>query len=96
MLTGRRHEGRRNTAQRGALLHHPPLGDVRGSDGEYPLDPDEQARRVIGLMFEVCEHQGSWHGVWRYFVAQDMRWPMRPHRGVHRGQLAWHRPHRMP
>ena len=26
MLTGRRHEGRRNTAKRGALVHHPPMG----------------------------------------------------------------------
>jgi hypothetical protein len=89
------HEGRRNKAKRGELLHHPPMGYVRGSDGDYHLDPDEQARRVVGLIFDVFEHQGSWHGLLRYLVAHDIRLPIRPHRGVNRGQLEWHRPNRM-
>jgi len=31
----------------------------------------------------------------RYFVAHDIRLPIRPHRGTNRGQLEWHRPNRM-
>jgi Recombinase len=71
------------------------MGYVRGSDGDYHLDPDEQARRVVGLIFAVFEQQGSLHGLLRYVVAHDIGLPIRPHSGVNRGQLEWHRPNRM-
>jgi DNA invertase Pin-like site-specific DNA recombinase len=95
ILKGRMHEGRRNKAKRGELLNHPPMGYVRGPDGDYQLDPDEQAQRVVQLIFDVFEQQGSLHGLLRYFVAHDIRLPIRPHRGANRGQLEWHRPNRM-
>ena len=95
ILKGRMHEGRRNKAQRGDLLNHPPMGYVRGADGDYQLDPDEQAQRVVRLIFDVFEQQGSLHGLLRYLVAHDIRLPIRPHSGATRGQLEWRRPHRM-
>jgi DNA invertase Pin-like site-specific DNA recombinase len=95
ILKGRMHEGRRNKAQRGDLLNHPPMGYVRGADGDYHLDPDEQAQRVVRLIFDVFEQQGSLHGLLRYLVTHDIRVPIRPHSGVNRGQLEWHRPNRM-
>jgi DNA invertase Pin-like site-specific DNA recombinase len=95
ILTGRLHEGRRNKAQRGDLVHHPPMGYGRGADGDYHLDPDEQAQRVVRLIFDVFEQHGSLHGLWRSLVAHDIRVPIRPHRGVNRGQREWHRPKRM-
>lgn len=95
ILKGRMHEGRRNKARRGELLNHPPLGYVRGADEDYHLDPDEQAQRVVRLIFDVFEQQGSLHGLLRYLVTHDIRLPIRPHRGVNRGQLEWHRPSRM-
>src|SRR5215475_5092346 len=94
LMKGRMHEGRRNKAQRGDLLNHPPMGYVRGADGDYQLDPDEQAQRVVRLIFDVFEQQGSLHGVLRYLVAHDIRLPIRPHKGANRGQLEWHRPSR--
>ena len=95
ILKGRLHEGRLNKAKRGELLNHPPMGYVRGADRDYHLDPDEQARRVVGLIFDVFEQQGSLHGLWRYLVAHEIRLPIRPHKGPNRGQLEWHRPNRM-
>ena len=65
ILKGRMHEGRRNKAKRGDLLNHPPLGYVRGTDGDYHLDPDEQAQRVVRLIFDAFEQQGSLHGLLR-------------------------------
>ncbi len=47
LMKGRMLEGMRHQARRGALLNPPPLGDVRGPDGDSHLDPDEQAQRVI-------------------------------------------------
>ena len=95
IMKGRLLEGRRNKAQRGDLLTEPPLGYVRGPDGAYQLDPDEQAQRVVRLIFDVFEQQGSLHGVLRYLVVHDIRLPIRPHKGANRGQLEWHRPSRM-
>ncbi len=92
---GRRPEGRRHKAQRGALVHHPPRGEVRGTDGAAHLDPDAQAPRVVRWIWEACEPPGSRHGWWRALVAHEIRVPMRPHQGGNRGQLAWHRPQRM-
>src|SRR6266478_10110572 len=94
LMTGRRLEGMRKKARRGALLHHPPMGDVRGPDGDDQLDPDEQAQRVVRLICDVFEQQGSLHGVLRYLAAHDIRLPIRPHTGPTRGQLEWHRPSR--
>ena len=87
ILKGRMHEGRRNKAQRGDLLNHPPMGYVRGADGDYHLDPDEQDQRGVRLIFDVFEQQGSLHGLLRYLVAHDIRMPICPHSGVNRGQL---------
>jgi hypothetical protein len=95
LMKGRMLEGLRNKARRGALLNHPPMGYVRGPDGDYQLDPDEQAQRVVRLIFDVFEQQGSLHGLLRYLVAHDIRMPIRPHAGLNRGQLVWRRPTRM-
>jgi Recombinase/Recombinase zinc beta ribbon domain len=95
LMKGRLLEGMRNKARRAALLNHPPLGYVRGADGDYQFDPDEQARRVVCLIFDTFEQQGSLHGLLRYLVAHDIRLPIRPHCGPNRGQLEWRRPTRM-
>ncbi len=95
MMKGRLLEGMRHKARRGDLLNHPPMGYVRGPDGDYPLDPDEQAQRVVRLIFDVCEQQGRLPGWRRSLVAHDMRLPLRPHAGLNRGHLEWRRPTRM-
>src|SRR5256886_1585592 len=95
LMQGRMLEGMRHKARRGAVLNHPPMGYVRGPDGDYQLDPDEQAQRVGHLIFDVFEQQGSLHGLLRYLVAHDIRMPIRPHAGLNRGQLVWRRPTRM-
>ena|SRR5438105_15498113 len=94
-LKGRRLAGMRHTARRGALLHPPPLGEVRGPDGDDQLAPDEQAHRVIRLICETCEAHGRLPGLRRSLVAHDMRGPLRPHGGPDRGQRVWRRPTRM-
>ena len=95
LMKGRLLEGMRNKARRGELLNHPPMGYVRGPDGDYQLDPDEQSQRVVRLIFETFEEHGSLHGLLRYLVAHDIRMPIRPHAGPNRGQLVWRRPTRM-
>jgi DNA invertase Pin-like site-specific DNA recombinase len=95
LLKSRMFEGKRNKAQRGELLNHPPMGYVRGPDGDYQLEPDEQVQSVIGLIFDAFEQQGSLHGLLRYLVSHDIQLPIRPHYGPNRGRLEWRRPSRM-
>jgi DNA invertase Pin-like site-specific DNA recombinase len=65
LMKNRLLEGMRHKARRGDLLNRPPMGYVRGPDGDYQLDPDEQAQRVVRLIFDVFEQQGSLHGLLR-------------------------------
>ena len=68
---------------------------MRGPDGDYQVDPDEQVQSVVCLIFDVFERQGSLHGLLRWLKAHDVRMPVRPHFGPNRGQLEWRRPNRM-
>lgn len=51
-LRSRLERGRLNKAQRGELFHSAPLGYLRGPLGQLELDPDEQVRAVVQLIFE--------------------------------------------
>jgi hypothetical protein len=95
VLKSRMLEGKRNKARRGELLNHPPIGYVRTNDGDYQLEPDEEAQSVVRLVFDVFERQGSLHGLLRYLKANDIRLPVRPHSGPNRGELEWRRPNRV-
>ena len=66
IMQGRLLEGRRHKAQRGDLLNEPPLGYVRGPDGDYQLDPDEQAQRVVRLICDVFSKAvcTACYGIW--------------------------------
>jgi DNA invertase Pin-like site-specific DNA recombinase len=93
-LRARMHEGRLNKARRGELFNHPPIGYVREPGRGLALDPDEQARRVVRIVFDQFDRQGSLHGLLRYLVHHAIRLPVRPHSGPDRGKLEWHRPNR--
>jgi hypothetical protein len=86
----------RTKAKRGALLHHPPRGSVRGPEGDSQRDPEAQAQRVGHRICDVCAPPGRLQGVRRSLGAHDLRGPMRPHCGRNRGPLEWQRPPRMP
>jgi hypothetical protein len=87
--------GMRHQARRGELLKHPPMGDVRGPEGDDQGDPDAPAQRVMRRILDVFEPQGRRHGWLRSLVTQDIRRPIRPHGGATRGQLDWRRPTRL-
>jgi DNA invertase Pin-like site-specific DNA recombinase len=90
----RMHEGRLNKARRGEFFNHPPIGYVREPGRGMALDPDEQAREVVRIVFDQFDRQGSLHGLLRHLVHHGIRLPVRPHFGPNRGQLEWHRSNR--
>jgi DNA invertase Pin-like site-specific DNA recombinase len=95
LLRSRMYEGLLNKARRGGVYNHPPLGYVKSPEGAFALDPDEQARAVVRLVFDQFDRIGSAQGVLRYLAGNSIRLPVRPIHGPQRGQLQWHRPNRV-
>src|SRR5207253_2080869 len=81
-----------NKAQRGELFLHMPTGYVRLPSGQVDLDPDEQVRTVVRLIFDKFEELGTATRVFRYLVRHGIRIGVRPTWGPNRGQLEWRRP----
>jgi DNA invertase Pin-like site-specific DNA recombinase len=94
VLKNRMHQGKLNKARRGELVVAVPVGYLKHPSGEVTLDPDEQARGVVRLLFDQFDTRGTVHGVLRYLIEHDIRLPMRAQAGVARGQLEWRSPSR--
>jgi DNA invertase Pin-like site-specific DNA recombinase len=94
VLRSRLHQGKLNKARRGELFTCVPIGYVRTPDGGIALDPDEQVRSVVALVFQKYAELGSLTKVHAFFVANGLQLGMRVYKGPGKGQLAWQRPRR--
>jgi len=86
--------GKLAKAERGELVVPLPIGYVRRPSGEVVLDPDEQARHVVRLVFSAFRRVGTLNGVLRYLVGQEIQLPVRTHSGPSKGEIEWRRPTR--
>ncbi len=84
--------GKRYKAQRCELILSVPCGYLKLPTGEVILDPDEEARSIVQLVFDKFDELGSFGRVYRYLVRNKIRLGMRVQRGSRRGQLEWRRP----
>jgi DNA invertase Pin-like site-specific DNA recombinase len=91
-MRNRLERGRLNKAQRGELFQRIPFGYVKLPTGGVALDPDEQARLVVQLIFDKFDELGSIYGLLHYLIRQGIRLGMRLQDGPQRGQLVWRRP----
>src|SRR5262249_39717617 len=71
-----------------------PCGYLKLPAGEVVLDPDEQARSAVRLVFDKFDELGSVGRLYRYLTRNGIRLGFRPHRGPCRDQLEWRRPTR--
>ena len=94
LIKQRMQRGKLNKARRGELVSGVPLGYLKKPSGEVVLDPDDEARHVVGLVFRKFEELGTLHGVLRYLVENGVRLPFRERAGVGKGELSWRRPNR--
>jgi hypothetical protein len=62
---------------------------VYDPEGRVVLDPDEQVRHAIRLVFDLFERSGSALAVVQHFAAHHLRCPHRLWGGVRHGQLVW-------
>lgn len=94
VLKQRMDQGKLNKARRGELFGRPPIGYVHAPAGGWAIDPDEQVRAVVRLIFDGFDREGTLHGLLRYLVHHQVRVPVRPAGGPDRGRLEWRRPNR--
>ena len=81
-------------AERGELIQSVPCGYLKLPTGEVVLDPDEQARSTVQLVFDKFDELGSFGRLYRYLLRNKIRLGMRVQRGARRGQLEWRSPTR--
>jgi DNA invertase Pin-like site-specific DNA recombinase len=93
ILRGRLDAGKRNKARRGDYFNHAPIGYCREAKG-FVLEPDEQARAVVTLIFEKFAELESISAVLRYLNAHRLQVGMRDYRTSVPGRLVWKRPNR--
>ena len=79
-------------AKRGELFQNMPTGYFKCSSSRVELDPDEQVRSVIRLIFDKYDELGSVGKVFRYLLWNKILLGFRPFRGPKRGPLEWRRP----
>ena len=86
--------GRIAKARRGELAVPLPSGLVRRPSGEVVLDPDEQVRAVITLIFSLFDRIGTVGGVLAHLADNRIQAGIRLREGLDQGELAWRRPSR--
>jgi DNA invertase Pin-like site-specific DNA recombinase len=94
LIRQRMQSGKLAKAERGELAVPLPIGYVRRPSGEVVLDPDEQARHVVGLVFSAFRRLGTLNSVLRYLADHQVQLPVRVHSGPSKGEIEWRRPTR--
>lgn len=89
MIRARLQGGMRNKAQRGELRFRLPVGFVYDEQGQVVLDPDEQVRESVSLLFSTFRRVGSAFKTVRAFGDQGLVFPTRLHCGPRKGELVW-------
>jgi DNA invertase Pin-like site-specific DNA recombinase len=84
--------GSLNKAQRGELYLSVPAGYIKLTNGEVALDPDEQARASVTLVFDKFTSIRSVYGVFSYMQQNNLKMGFRIHKGARKGELEWRLP----
>jgi len=88
-MRNRLERGKLYKAQRGELILEVPCGYLKLPGGEVILDPDEQVRATVHLIFEQFAALGSFGKLYRYLRRNKVYIGVRLHQGPRRGELVW-------
>ena len=89
MMRARLRGGSLSAARRGELKVQLPVGLVYDPLGQVVLDPDAQVQHSLRLLFDTFTRTGSAQATVRHFNNEKLRFPYRPRRGPHKGELHW-------
>lgn len=89
VLKARLQGGILNKARRGELRVPLPIGFIYQADGVIALDPDQQIRQAIALIFTTFRETRSAMSVVKRFTREGLEFPQRIHRGIGKGEVHW-------
>jgi len=81
-----------NKARRGELALRLPVGYRRRHDGRVVLEPDDQVRHTLQLLFEQFSQLKNARAVQRYFLQHELKMPRLIQCGSQHGSLLWAQP----
>jgi DNA invertase Pin-like site-specific DNA recombinase len=90
-LRARLQGGKLNKAKKGELRTPLPVGLVYDDEGRTVLDPDDEVRHAIQLLFTTFRETGSAYGVVHKFAKMGLKFPKRAYGGAWNGKLVWGR-----
>ena len=90
-LRGRLQGGKLNKAKKGELRFPLPVGLCYDDDGRIVLDPDDEVRGAVQLVFRLFQETGSAYAAVKRFAEEGLRFPKRAYGGAWAGRLIWGR-----
>ena len=90
-LRGRLLGGKLNKAQKGELRFPLPVGFCCDDQDRIVVDPDEEVRGAVALVFRLFQETGSAYAVVQRFAREGLRFPKRSYGGSWAGKLIWGR-----
>jgi DNA invertase Pin-like site-specific DNA recombinase len=90
-LRARLQGGKLHKAQKGELRFPLPVGFCYDAESRMILDPDEEVRGAVSLVFRLFRETGSAFAVMQRFAASTLRFPKRSYGGAWDGKLIWGR-----
>jgi DNA invertase Pin-like site-specific DNA recombinase len=83
--------GKLNKAKKGELRFPLPVGFRYDEEDRIILDPDEEVRGSVALVFRLFRETGSAFAVVQRFTERGLRFPKRAYGGAWNGKLIWGR-----
>src|ERR1051325_2624150 len=90
-LHARLQGGKLNKAKKGELRFPVPMGLCYDEQGRISLDPDEEVRAAVELVFRLFRATGSAFGVMQRLAESGLRFPKRSYGGAWDGKIIWGR-----
>jgi DNA invertase Pin-like site-specific DNA recombinase len=90
-LHARLQGGKLNKAKKGELRFPIPVGLCYDEQARIVMDPDEEVRSAVGLVFRLFRETGSGFGVMQRFAESGLRFPKRSYGGAWDGKIIWGR-----
>jgi DNA invertase Pin-like site-specific DNA recombinase len=81
--------GKLEKARQGKLRFRLPTGLVYDATGQVVLDPDEQVREAVRLVFDLFDERGAALAVVKHFASHQLSFPTRLWGGDRNGELVW-------
>ena len=83
--------GKLNKAKKGELRFPLPVGFRYDEENRIILDPDEEVRSAVSLVFRLFRETGTAFAVMQRFAASALRFPKRSYGGAWDGKIIWGR-----